>query len=152
MLARVLSYVALCAAFLLAGCAAIATGPPYESPSAPPAGYANVVIYRVPSPFGEDNKFDWFIDDHLAVRLNNQGYSRVLVRAGQHYIHNTLPATGAGLKIAPLVLAGRTYYFRDTHVVRDNRYFRRFEGVAQVEAEKELQTYRFQAPISESID
>jgi hypothetical protein len=134
------------------GCAVTASGPPYTTPPSPPPGYANVVIYRVPLQRGAANTFDWFIDGRLAVRLNNSGYSRLLVRAGQHHIHNSIPLATSKLKVSPILQAGRTYYFRDDHVATSTSTTWRIQGVPPEEAEAELKTYRFQTPVSESID
>ena len=71
------------ATLLSVGCSA--TGPIYTQPVLPSEGELGVVeIYRPDGLMAGGIWYRVFIDDQKVVTLSNDGYSRILVPAGQH--------------------------------------------------------------------
>jgi hypothetical protein len=147
------------AAILLVGCGA--TGPLFQTPPAPPPGYAQVIVYRMPSLASGAHAQVFWVDQTRVARLDNKGYTRFLLKAGSHEVHGGGDPNYRGLVIPISVEPGRTYYLQyvtdpglmtitgTTPVVMNHG---RLTQVTESVATGLLPEYRYQAPLVESID
>jgi hypothetical protein len=140
-------------AALLVGCAA--QGPAYQTPAEPPTGYANLVIYRVPSGPGSAWGTDFHVDEKKVADLRIHGYTRVLIKDGEHVVRmGTLRVpvdakTGTtyfvryGSRIASIFMAGPTPIVQGSGLLT---------LVSPELAVRELVDYRYTEPEVQRVD
>lgn len=138
---------------LLLGCAA--QGPIYQAPNEPPIGYANLVIYRLPTLQGSAWGTDFHVDEKEVANLRVSGYTRILVKSGTHAVRM------GTLQLSLDAQSGKTYFVRygseigsilmvgKTPIVEGKGLF---NLVPPELAVRELSDYRYTAPLIQKVE
>jgi Protein of unknown function (DUF2846) len=138
---------------LVAGCATPV--PPYEPPASPPAGQANLIIYRPLVLVGAAWGTDFLVDGKEIATLRNFSYTRVLVKAGAHQVR------AGSLTVDLHAASGQTYYVRYWSDIGSAFFIGKtpivqasggLELVPSDAALAEIQNHRFVKPLIPSID
>jgi hypothetical protein len=145
--------------FLVTGCGA--TGPIYQTPNAPPSGYASLIIFRLPTlAAGAWPQYFW-LDKTMVAKLRVEGYTQIYVKEGEHEARAGEDPNYRGLVVPLSVKAGENYYLQygtsvssvfmaGTTPITENSGM--FSLVSHESATKELLEYHFEQPLAERVD
>lgn len=145
--------------FLVAGCSA--TGPTYQTPSAPPSGYASLIIFRLPTMAASAWPQYFWVDKTMVAKLRVEGYTQIYVKEGIHEAHAGADPNYRGLVVPLNIKAGESYYLQygtsvssifmaGTTPITENSGM--FSLAGYESAIKELLEYRFEQPLIERVD
>ena len=146
----------------LAGCAIRPEGTVYQTIPEPPAQFAQVVIYRLPTIASIVHPVNFWVDGKAAATLEAKGYTYFLVKPGAREVHAGGTPAYRGALVPFTAQPGMTYYFQfgtvpgsanvigGTPVVGLSGAFLR--QVSESLAKSQLPEYGFQAPVLERVD